>query len=257
VPSHLDFLLALDDHITANHLECVRQPHELYGVAESAGLNAFRGDQSAARWTGQLVHLGYVVWGLRAAADRRPIPTGAMWTPDDLTRFSDYYLTPTGREEADRIRRQQRESLADAAMGAALPRLQRRWMTDVQRRAVSEPLTNLRLALDADRRSAVIGSAKDLVEAACKVTIERAGPPAPTGESLPTLFKLAAEATRKDKMESDVGHRLAAVVAQLAALRNAAGAGHGRALQPELSESGARLAATAAAGIAVYLLDRA
>ena len=67
--------------------------------------------------------------------------------------------------------------------------------------------------------------AKDLLEAACKVAIERAGQPVPSGESLPTLFKLAAGAKATDKMESDVGHRLSAVVAQLAALRNVAGAG--------------------------------
>ncbi len=254
VPSHLDFLLALDEHLTANELECVRQPHELYAIAEQAGLNAVRGDQSAARWTGQLIQLGYLVWGLRAAADRRPVPVG-LWTPDDLTRFSDYYLTPVGREEADRIRRQRREALTDAAMGATLPRLLHPWMTDAQRRAVSEPLANLRLALDADRRSAIIGAAKDLVEAACRVTIEHSGQQALVRDSLPTLFKLAASAKGMDSLESGVGTRLAAVAAQLAELRNTAGAGHGRAVQPELSERGARLAATAAAGIAVYLLD--
>jgi hypothetical protein len=68
MPSHLDFLLALDEHLTEHHLECVRQPHELYDIAERAGLNALRGDRSAARWTGQLIHLGYVVWGSEWAA---------------------------------------------------------------------------------------------------------------------------------------------------------------------------------------------
>ena len=245
MPSHLDFLLALDEHPTEHHLECVRQPHELYDIAERAGLNALRGDRSAAGWTGQLIHLGYVVWGLRVGGDQYPIPGGA-WSADDLTRFGDYYLTPAGREEADRMRRQRREKLTDAAMGATFPRLLRPWMTDAQRRAISEPLANLRLALDADRRSVVIGAAKDLLEAACKVAIERAGQPVASGESLPTLFKLAAGAKATDTMESDVGHRLSAVVAQLAALRNVAGSGNGRTLQPELSEHGARLAAPGA-----------
>jgi hypothetical protein len=254
VPSHLDFLPALDDHLTEGHLECVRQPHEMYDVAERAGLNAVRGDRSAARWTGQLVNLGYVVWGNRVGGDRFPIPAGA-WSADDLTRFGDFYLTPAGREEADRMRRQRREALTDTAMGTTLPRLLRPWMSDSQRRAVSEPLANLRLALDADRRTAVVGAAKDLVEAASKVAIERAGQPAPGGQSPPTLFKLAAGAKGADKMEGDVGLRLSAVVGQLAELRNVAGAGHGRADQPELSEHGARLTATAAAGIALYLLN--
>jgi hypothetical protein len=85
------------------------------------------------------------------------------------------------------MRRQCREELTDAAMGATLPRLLRPWMTDAQRRAISEPLANLRLALDADRRSAVIGAAKDLLEAACKVAIERAGQPVPSGDPAAVL----------------------------------------------------------------------
>jgi hypothetical protein len=153
------------------------------------------------------------------------------------------------------MHRRRREALVDSAIGVALPRLLRPWMTEAQRRAISEPLANLRLALDADRRSAVIGASKDLLEAACKVAVEHEGQPVPTGESLSTLFKLATGTRGTDKLERDVGHRLAAVVAQLAELRNVAGAGHGRALQPDLSERGARLAATAASGIAMLLLD--
>ena len=36
MPSRLDCLLAVDEHLTERHLECVRQPHELYDIAEQA-----------------------------------------------------------------------------------------------------------------------------------------------------------------------------------------------------------------------------
>jgi hypothetical protein len=226
----------------------------MYGISERAGLTK-PGDKSPFRWTGELVHLGYVVHGLPGAGDRRPVPRGTYWTEYELQRLSDYRVTATGREEADRIRRQRREALTDAAMGAVLPRFLRPWMTDAQRRAVAEPLANLRAALDADRRSAAIGAAKDIAEASCKVAIERAGQSVPSAASLSALFKQAAAASGADGAESDVGHRLAAVVHQLGEFRNLAGAGRGRAAQPELSDRGARLAAAAACGIALFVLD--
>jgi hypothetical protein len=173
----------------------------------------------------------------------------------ELQRVGDYRVTAQGREEADRIRRQRRKALTDAAMGAALPEFVRPCMTDAQRRAVAEPLANLRAALDTDRRGAAIGAAKDLAEAACKVAIARAGEQVPSAASLTSLFKQAVATTGSESAESDVGLRLSAVVHQLGELRNIAGAGHGRAAQPDISERGARLAATAACGIALFLLD--
>lgn len=148
-PTIETFLVALDDCIDSSPLGYVSQGFELYGIAERAALTK-SGDKSAFRWTGELVHLGYVVHGLPAAGDRRPIPQGTLWTEYELQRLSDCRVTAQGREEADRIRRQRREALTDAAMGAVPPEFLRPWMTDVQRRAVSEPLANLRAALDGD-----------------------------------------------------------------------------------------------------------
>jgi hypothetical protein len=252
--TYRDFLVALDDFLDQpGSFGYVPQGYEMYGIAERAGLTT-REDRSAFRWTGELVHLGYVVHGNPGAGDPRPVPPGTFWTEHELQRIGDYRVTARGREEADRIRRQRREAMTDAAMGVTLPQFLRPRMTDTQRRAVVEPLANLRAALDADRRSAAIGAAKDLAEAACKVAIERTGGQVPSGASLTALFKQAA-AGGVDNGESDVGLRLSAVVHQLGELRNIAGAGHGRAAQPDISERGARLAATAACGIALFLLD--
>ena len=110
------------------------------------------------------------------------------------------------------------------------------------------------MALDNERWPAAIGAAKDLAEAACKVSIEHAGGTVPASDSLPGLFKKARAAAGAAAAEADLGHRLAAVVDQLGRLRNVAGAGHGRADQREVTASEARLAAAAAAGIALFLL---
>jgi Abortive infection C-terminus len=86
----------------------------------------------------------------------------------------------------------------------------------------------------------------------------RLSPTRPTSsaasDSLSGLFKRARAAAGADAAEADLGHRLAAVVDQLAQVRNVAGAGHGRADQREVSAREARLAATAACGVALFLL---
>ncbi len=112
-------------------------------------------------------------------------------------------------------------------------------MSDGQRRAVSEPLALLRVALDNERWPAAIGAAKDLAEASCRLSIEHGGGTVPASDSLPGLFKKARAAAGADAAEADLGHRLAAVVDQLAQVRNVAGAGHGRADQHEVSARGA------------------
>lgn len=234
IANHLDFLRALDDHVRASTFGLVQRGIDLHTIATQAGLADWV-DQAAARWTGQLVDLGYVKHGLPGAGDRRPLPRGA-WTPDDIQRFSDYVLTPAGHEEADRIRRLERQSATDAALGAVFPALIRPWMDATQQRAVGEPLRCLRAALDDERHTAAVGAAKDLLEATCKVLLARAGQPASGASSLPTLFKEAHRAYALDATEpaSDLGRSLAATVQRLAELRNAAGAGHGHAAPPAL-----------------------
>jgi hypothetical protein len=252
--NHLDFLRALDDHVRGSNLGLVSRGIDLHSIATQAGLAEWP-DQSAARWTGQLVDLGYVRHGLPNAGDGRSLPQGG-WTPDDIQRFSDYVLTPAGHEEADRIRRLERGSATDAALGAAFPTLIRSWMDATQQRALAEPLRGLRAALDDERHTDTVGAAKDLLEATCKVLLAHAGEPAPGATSLPTLFKEAHRAYAPDANEpaSDVGRSLAAAVQRLAELRNAAGAGHGHAAPPTLQARDARLAAGAATAVAAFLV---
>jgi hypothetical protein len=108
--------------------------------------------------------------------------------------------------------------------------------------------------LDNEQFVAAVGAAKDLTEAACKVAIEHAGGTAPSGDSLPSLFKEALALSGVAPAYGEVGRSLAATVHRLSELRNAIGAGHGRAAQPDVDGRAARLAASAATGIAMFVL---
>jgi hypothetical protein len=69
------------------------------------------------------------------------------------------------------------------------------------------------------------------------------------------LKDIAKVAGRRDDAAGDVGRSLAATVQRLAELRNIAGSGHGRAEEPTVTVRDARLAGTAACGMALFVLD--
>lgn len=254
--NYLDFLLILDAHTRDSSLGYVQRGYDMYGISTEAGLTSW-GDHVVARWTGELVHHGYLDHGPASLGDRHPSIPGPSWNENELQRYDSYRVTPAGREEADRLRRHLREGATDTALGLRFPSLSRPWMTEVQQRAVLEPLTRLQAALDGDYHSAAIGAAKELVEAACKLNIERSGQEAPAAASLPTLFKQASHAqdAEAEESESPLGRSLASVVQRLAELRNAVGAGHGHASPPQVSARDARLAASTGTAIAAFLLS--
>lgn len=252
--NYLDFLLAVDAFTRDSSRGCVHQGYEMHVLAQDAGL-ATREQTLAAHWTGELVHGGYLTHGPGSLGDHRPVPYGPLWSDADLQRFSDFRLTPAGREEADRMRRLAREGRTDAALGSRTPKLVQPWMNSGQIAAITQPLDALQTALDRGRGSDAIGASKDLVEAACKIALERAGVSAPRGTSLPALFKQALAAQPEgDPGSSAVGRSMAATVQRLAELRNAAGAGHGHASLTEPPARYARLAASAAVGVADVLV---
>lgn len=117
--NHLDFLAALDRHRRTSQLGRVAVGFEMQGLAWDAGL-VERGDIAAARWTGELVELGYVR-ALSRSPGVRDLSPGVPWGDRELQPFSDYEVTPSGREEADRIHRLRRRSATDAALGATFP----------------------------------------------------------------------------------------------------------------------------------------
>jgi hypothetical protein len=162
VANYLDFLLAVDDSIRDNPSGCVSSRTDMWTVAASAGLAKW-GDPDPPRWTGELVHLAYLIHAPKSSGDVRPEIPGTMWDQNEVQRYHDYRLTATGREEADRLRRGSREAVTDAVLGARFPTLMRSWMTDGQRGALSAPLTQLQTALDNEHAPGVIGAAKDLV----------------------------------------------------------------------------------------------
>ena len=254
MPNHLDLLLAVDEVTRASQEGKVLSGFDMYSLAAGARLVEW-GDLTPARWTGELVQLGYLTHGPRSPGDPRPIPPGAIWGDTELQRFDDFFVTPLGRDEADRMRRLERESATDASLGHQTASLVQPWMTDAQERAILGPLHALRVALDGEQHVAAVGAAKDLVEAACKVALEQAGSTISGKESLPALFK---RATSDGGAEGDdaglVGRSLASTVQRLAELRNVAGAGHGHASVLEMSGREARLAASAASGVADFVL---
>lgn len=254
MPNYLDFLLVLDDHIRDRPDGCVRGGYEMHEIAREAGL-VEPSNEAAANWTGLLVELEYVTHGPLSMGDRRPVIPGRAWDSTQVQRFTDYRLTAKGREEADRLRRQAREQHTDAVLGHSFPHLIQPWMSDVQQRAIAEPLGTLRAALDAGRYGEVIGSAKNLVEASCKIVLAGVGQSAEPNQSLPTMFKLACDARKGTTSAGDeLGRSLTATVQRLAELRNIAGAGHGHASVPDRSPRDAHLAASAASSIAAFLL---
>ena len=126
------------------------------------------------QWVGKLVGDGHVVHGPQGGGDRQPLPSGRMWTKSELSRVSEYGIT-YGRTEADRVRRQRREAVIDEVMGLVFPRLRGLELPEAQRRAIEVPVVGLRTALDGERYEAAVGTAKELVEAASKVVLARAG----------------------------------------------------------------------------------
>lgn len=253
--NYLDHLLAVDEYTRASSSGCVMVGYEMHGIARQAGLVG-PDDQVAANWTGVLVELGYLIHGPPSAGDRHPEVPGRMWGNRELQRFNDYRVTKDGRAEADQMRRQQRDRRTDATLGLGFPYLTQSWMDEGQRRAILAPLASLQSALDADDSATAIGAAKDLVEAACKVRIESRGASFTPGESLPKLFKTAREPGASGPSD-EVAKSLAATVQRLAELRNAVGAGHGRASAPNLGEREGRLAASAGCAVAAFVLDEA
>lgn len=253
VVNYLDHLLAVDEYIRTSPAGCVTSGYEMHGIARDAGLVQV-GNTIAANWTGQLVELEYLAHGPKSFGDPRPLLPGRMWTDTDLQRFNDYRITPKGREEADRLRRQRRERSTDAALGMGFPNLTAPWMDDDQRRAIIATLANLRVALDGEDGRAAIGAAKDLVEAACKIRIEYGRGTFSKGDSLPKLIKAVRETSGPQGPGEEVARSVAATVQRLAELRNAAGAGHGQASVPQVGSREAHLAASAATSIASFVL---
>ena len=254
VPNHLDFLEVLDHQTRESPSGEVATAYELHQLVSGAGLAA-SGHTPAAWWTGQLISLGYVQARLHRGTTRE-VPPGVSWTDRELDSFTGFHVTPLGREEADRIRRLRREALTDAALGRGLPMLEHAWLSDAQRTALAETLSDLQAALDGGRHGAAVGAAKDLVESACKIVLAHAGATPSSGSSLLALFKQAhAVATSPAGHDSDLGRSLTTTVQRVAELRNRAGAGHGRDAPGDLDASHARLAATAAGAIADFILS--
>ena len=106
----------------------------------------------------------------------------------------------------------------------------------------------MRSALDRNQWDAVIGAAKNLAEAACKVKIADNGQKTPSDSSLGKLVKAAVGTD----LDAQVTTRLAGTLDALGNLRNDRGDGHGQAAVQRADRGAAELAAAAAAAIARF-----
>jgi Abortive infection C-terminus len=250
VPNYLDFLVALDDYLRASVTGDVTYAHELHGIARDAGLGTPPQSQ-APYWIGQLADRGYITHSLPPMNGRPAPPPGAGWTEDDLGRFNRYALTETGLAAAERERQARRTQTTDMTLNP-VGLLSAAWLTDDWRESLRAQLSGLRGALDREDWTAAGGAAKNLVEAAALVVLERAGQGAPPGRtSVSTLMRAACEAS---DTPPELARRLASVVQVVAEMRNASDAGHGQATRAEVPSGEAQLAASAAVAMAGFLL---
>jgi hypothetical protein len=248
---NLDFLIALDEEIRANNVGQISDASGLQRVAHN-GLASSQDPWSAARWTGELVELGYLKHARPGLGDRRPVPEGA-YTDQDLYRFNDYRLTDAGHQAVARELQRRRQDVSDGVIGAVFPGLALDAVDEPRKRAIAEPLRRLRTALDNEHWFDVVGASKDLVEAACKVSIELGGEtPSPRVD----LIALAKEAqrVRGDDEAAPLSRSVVATVQRLAELRNDIGAGHGHSELPEVVHRAGALAASTACAISAYFL---
>jgi hypothetical protein len=251
VANHLDFLLALETELRHSTLGFIPSNRELSALAISAGL-ATPQLNPAARWTGELVSLGFLTHGPLGAGDRRPLPPPTLWTESDVSRLHDFRITGEGHAAAERVRRRDRETWTDVALGIdrAGPVVA---LSEPHQRALAAQVRVLRDALDSERHTDAIGAAKDVVEASCKVVIEEAGGAFDRGAGILTLVKAAIR--HLDRQDgSNLARSLATTVQRIAELRNDAGAGHGHASVGPATSQTARLAGSAACAIATFLL---
>jgi hypothetical protein len=250
--TNLDFLIALDEEIRANNIGHIADGSGLQRVAHESGLAQREDPWSAGRWTGELVELGCLKHSRPGGADRRPIPEGA-YSDSDLYRFTAYRLTDAGHQAVARERLRRRQDMADSVLGTTFPGLLLDRVDEPRKRAIAEPLRRLRAALDNEQWFDVIGAAKDLVEAACKVTIELAGfSPTPKADLI--LLAKEAQKARGDDEATALSRSIVATVQRLAELRNDMGAGHGHSELTEVAHRAGKLAASSASAVAGYFL---
>jgi len=95
-PNYLDFLVALDEHISNDPLGYVQDWSGLHRIAQEGGLETPTLPQ-AARWTGQLYHHKYVTLKTLGLGTHNDPPAGDF-TDQDLQRLREFEITPLGRE---------------------------------------------------------------------------------------------------------------------------------------------------------------
>jgi hypothetical protein len=248
--NHLDFLLVLDEYTRAHSSGSVTVGYDLHAIAHQAGLVAW-GDRVASRWTGQLVDLGYLVHGPLGAGNRRAVPPPFMWGDDVADRFGDYRVTGTGREEADRMRRLARERRTDAALGHALPRLGRPWMTATQVQAVADRCAVCRPPWTPTTTAEP--SARPRTSSRRRARSPSSTPPHRRRRGTPNYRRCSSPQYLKPPAPR-TSARVSPRPCSGSPSCNVAGAGHGHAALPETSGAAARLAASAATGIADFIL---
>ncbi|MCC6832861.1 MAG: abortive infection family protein [Thermoleophilia bacterium] len=230
------------------------------GILQAAVDDGLVGQGSEARiaqWVGELVGAGML--GFHATSGgARPLPVGSVWNEGELQIHHWYFVTDVGSADAAETRRLESR---DRALVALIPERALAALSKEGRAALEEPASALEQALRDERHAAAIGSAKELLEAACRVILTAGGDAPTPSEGLTALVKdVMGNDQQPSKRVQSLARRLASVADALAVLRNEAGSGHGRAQPSSATAADAELASGAAITLVRYLLtldDRA
>jgi hypothetical protein len=230
---------------------------DLHLAAVEVGLIDRDGRGLTANYVGQLVRDGLVI----CDSERRVGDEPATWDNTELQNHFGYRPTRQGRELAVARRAERRAQRRHEVLDGRLDLYDYPWLTAQARQALGAQMVVLEDALDREFPAPTIGAAKNLVEAAAKVALERAGRPVNDHADLVPLIKQALEAVGPPVAAGPRGTRslvrsLAAVVQTLGEIRNEAGDGHGKSTPSTATVHDAHLAAAAAAAIARWLLTR-
>jgi hypothetical protein len=140
-------------------------------------------------------------------------------------------------------------------MGLAFPRLRGLELPEAQRRAIKMPLVGLRAALDGERYEAAVRRSQRAGRGGNQAGAGESGVEPAARASVASLAKLALATRSGNFSDEDLASRLSGVVETLGNLGMEVGTGHGRVEQDAVDAEIAWLAASAACGVARFVLS--
>jgi len=244
---------------SADGLSSLETGYALYEAAVQDGLveSGVSGQGVIAGWVGDLVNDDRLRPTSRAGGSPEA-PMGMSWGDAQLQSHYRYRLTDGGRVDARETRHLRRQRTVEHLLAGIVNEDSLATLSQPARDAVDHHLQTVRRAIERDDPAAVIGAAKELVEAAAKIVLARAGVQPNARASLGQLYRQALVATGRSDQEAPgftMSRGAASLIDRLAQLRNKHGSGHGRPQPPDAEQRDGRLAARVAVAATEYLLS--